>query len=457
MTELAPIPRVSLTREEAAASLGIGLDSFERYVQPHVRMIRWGRLRLVPVAELERFVLEAAAPILRQRTMSTPSMTTGIEPRHARACRSRSGELCNCAPTFQAQVYDKATRKTIKRTFSTKTAAKRWREDAVVALRSGELSADRGPTLNEALDRWLELLRAGGERTRSGDPFKPSTIRDYERCIRRFGFRDAFGHVRVRELRTVDVQRWVDDMTLAGKPPATVDTAVTPLKAFYRRALARGEATVNPFAGIMKPAVRCEVRDVVSPVLAAAMIDALEDVDRQLWAVAFYAGLRRGEIIGLRHEDVDLAGGVIRVRRGWDMVEGEIEPKSRKGRRKVPIPAVLRDHLDALELRSDGQLFGSPHWVGRANERARERWGTAGLPVLTLHEARHTYASLMIHAGVNAKALSTFMGHANIGITLDLYGHMFPGSEDEAATLFDAYLARATVAETVAHSGKSLL
>lgn len=56
----APVPRIALTREEAAASLGIGLDSFERYVQPRIRMVRWGRMRLVPVTELERFVDEAA-------------------------------------------------------------------------------------------------------------------------------------------------------------------------------------------------------------------------------------------------------------------------------------------------------------------------------------------------------------------------------------------------------------
>ena len=56
------------------------------------------------------------------------------------------------------------------------------------------------------------------------------------------------------------------------------------------------------------------------------------------------------------------------------------------------------------------------------------------------HNARHTYASLMIAAGVNAKALSTYMGHANISITLDRYGHLMPGNEAEAATLLDAYL-----------------
>ncbi len=293
-------------------------------------------------------------------------MSTGIEARHARSCKSREGEGCTCTPTYQAQAYDKVARKTLKRTFPTKTAAKQWREDANAAMRAGKLSADRGLTLNEALDEWIELLRAGGERTRSGDPYKPGTIRDYERCLRRYGFREALGHVRVRELRMTNAQRWVDDLVRSGQmQPATIDTAVTPLKAFYRRAVIRGDATLNPFVGIMKPAVRCEVRDVVSPVLAAAMLEALPAEDRRVWAVAFYAGLRRGEIIGLRPDDIDLATGVIHVRRGWDMVDGAVEPKSRKGKRKVPIPALLRDYLDAV----DGPL-GEPHWIAKTNERA---------------------------------------------------------------------------------------
>jgi len=77
----------------------------------------------------------------------------------------------------------------------------------------------------------------------------------------------------------------------------------------------------------------------------------------------------------------------------------------------------------------------------KLTERADEAWKSAGLNRITLHECRHTFASLMIAAGVNAKALSTFMGHANISITLDRYGHLMPGSEAEAAELLDAYLA----------------
>jgi len=75
-----------------------------------------------------------------------------------------------------------------------------------------------------------------------------------------------------------------------------------------------------------------------------------------------------------------------------------------------------------------------------ATRRAHEAWRERGLPPIGLHECRHTYASLMIAAGVNAKALATYMGHANISITLDRYGHLMPGNEAEAADLLDTYL-----------------
>jgi integrase len=76
----------------------------------------------------------------------------------------------------------------------------------------------------------------------------------------------------------------------------------------------------------------------------------------------------------------------------------------------------------------------------KLTERADKAWNAGDLVRITLHECRHTFASLMIAAGVNAKALSTFMGHANISITLDRYGHLMPGSEAEVADLLDAYL-----------------
>jgi hypothetical protein len=90
----------------------------------------------------------------------------------------------------------------------------------------------------------------------------------------------------------------------------------------------------------------------------------------------------------------------------------------------------------------------------------REAAVAAGVEPPTLHECRHGYASAMIAAGVNVKELSTFMGHANIKITLDQYGHLLHGAEDQAAGLLDAFLARQVgdQAPTVAHpaQGRSL-
>jgi len=76
-------------------------------------------------------------------------------------------------------------------------------------------------------------------------------------------------------------------------------------------------------------------------------------------------------------------------------------------------------------------------------QRANKTWKRAGLQPITLHEARHTFASLMIAAGVNARAIASYMGHASVAITYHRYGHLMPGNEDEAAALLDAYLERA--------------
>jgi integrase len=100
---------------------------------------------------------------------------------------------------------------------------------------------------------------------------------------------------------------------------------------------------------------------------------------------------------------------------------------------------------------SDGLFFGDggqPFNRGQVVRRATRAWKAAGLEPIGLHECRHTFASLMIAAGVNAKALATYLGHSSIQITLDRYGHLMPGNESEAAELLDAYLTRAEKAVT---------
>jgi integrase len=238
-------------------------------------------------------------------------------------------------------------------------------------------------------------------------------------------------------------------MQAAGLSASTIRNAIIPLRAIYRRLEERGDVVVNPTRGLSLPAVRGRREPRVSREHAAALVAAVPTQDRALWATAVYAGLRRGELAALRWEDVDLTDGVIRVERSYSFKTREVvEPKSHAGRRAVPITsklrAVLAEHrlrtgrLTGLVLgRSAEQPFASESAVGRA----RTAWEAAGLsPTLGLHECRHVYASFSIAAGVNAKALSTYMGHASITITYDRYGRLMEGNEAQAAKLLDDYL-----------------
>lgn len=227
-----------------------------------------------------------------------------------------------------------------------------------------------------------------------------------------------------------------------------------PLRVIYRRAIRDGLAAVNPCDKIDLPANRSARVQIVSVEQAAALVNALKtERDRGLWATAFYAGLRRGELMAIRWRDLDLAAGELHVERSYDpQARVYVEPKSRAGRRRVPIAALLRAHLRELALASDRSdldalVFGDepakPFDSDTMVARARNAWRAAGLdPIVGLHAARHTAASVMIAPGVNVKALSEFLGHASITITLDRYGHLLPGSLSEAATLLDAYLDR---------------
>jgi integrase len=372
----------------------------------------------------------------------------GIVKRHSKRCACRSDRACDCEPTWQAWVYSKRDRRKIRRTFPTHAAARSWRAQAQREVETGARRAASRLTVRRAADAWLDGARSGEVRTRSGATYKPSAIRGYEQALR-LRVLPAIGGARLADLTTADLQRLVDLWQAEGLGASTIRNTIKPLQAIYRRARVREGLPINPTVGLELPAARGRRERIVPPETAAMLIAALPAEERALWATALYAGLRLGELRALRWDAVDLAGGTIEVRGSWDPKEGPIAPKSAAGRRKVPVPAALRDVLVEHRLasgRGEGLVFSRdglrPFSSGAASKRADRAWRAAGLESIRLHEARHTFASFMIAAGVNAKALSTYMGHGSITITFDRYGHLMPGNEAEAAGLLDAYLAR---------------
>jgi len=373
--------------------------------------------------------------------------------------------------SYEAAVYLKREDRKVRRTFPSLAAAKEWRAEALVAAGRGALRSPSPTTVREAWDEWYAGAEAGAVRNASGDPYKPSALRAYETAMR-LRVLDEIGDVRLVDVRRPDLQRLADDLLAAGAGASVIAKTFMPLRAIFGRAVDLEIVAVNPCDGTKLPAVRGARDRAVDVDEAEALLAAVPDQDRALWATAMFAGLRLGELQALRVDSIDLAAGVIRVEKGWDAKQCEIEAKSAAARRRVPIAAVLRDHLlehlMATGRRGSEFAFGrtpdSPFDPSTVQKRADRAWTKAKLERVTPHECRHTFASLMIAAGVNAKALSTFMGHSTITITMDLYGHLMPGSEAEAATLLDTYVtaqretadAAARGASTGAITGASL-
>ena len=384
--------------------------------------------------------------------MSTRNPTRpaeGVETRHSKRCAARMRGRCNCQPTYQANVWDNRSRTRVRKSFATLSAARQWRRDALTALERGAMVAVSPVTLTETAEAWLEGVKSGAIRSRKGTTYKPSAVRGYERALR-LRVLPELGHLRLGEVSRRDVQRLVDNLLASGLSPSTVVNTLNPLQAIYRRALQREEVSTNPTERLELPRQDSRRERIASPEEAARLLEALPAEDRAVWATAMYAGLRRGELRALRVSDVDLATGLIRVERAWDDREGEIEGKTRAARRTVPIAAVLRDvlveHLMTTARTGEALMFGTaatrPFEPSTLRRRALAAWEAAGLASIGLHECRHTFASLMIASGVNAKALCSYMGHATVAITFDTYGKLMPGNEEEAAGRLDAYLAR---------------
>jgi integrase len=278
----------------------------------------------------------------------------GVYIRHALACASHnSGKRCDCDPGYQAQVYSGREGRTIRKTFRTLPDARAWRAETRAALNKGALRAPSRTTVAEAIEAWMRGATSGVIRTRSGDHYKPAAIRGYKlsfetRIIPRFG------QLKISELGRTEIQDMVDELLAKGKAPSTVRNAVMPLRALYRRLISRSEVLINPTIGLTLPAIRGGRERIARPEEAQALLAVLSEADQAVWATAFYGGLRRGELRALRWGDVDFEEGLIRVERGWDPEFGPIEPKSRAGKRKVPLAKPLRSYLAAHRLRSEG-------------------------------------------------------------------------------------------------------
>ena len=395
--------------------------------------------------------------VSRPRPRRSPA--EGIVVRHSRSCSSRDGLGCSCRPSYQAQVWSAKEHKTIRKTFRDLADARAWRQDSQVALRKGLLRSPSHTTLSEAAAEWLTAAKTGLVRTRSGETYKPSAIRAYCQALNHRAL-PQLGSKRLTAISHTMLQDFADRLAADGLSPSSIRNTLMPLRAIFRRAHRRGEVATNPTLNLALPAVRGTRDRVAAPNEVAPLLDTLTPADRAIYATAIYAGLRAGELQALLWDDIDLDRNLIHVRRNWDRQEGFVEPKSRSGTRRVPLTPTLRHELLNHKLRQhpSNHSFVFPNQRGTRpfnpstlKLHTSKAWHQAGLTPIGLHECRHTYAAYMIAAGINSKALSTYMGHSTITITLDRYGHLLPGNENNAAQMLETWLQHTTTPPTHNH------
>jgi integrase len=402
-----------------------------------------------------------------QSSETKRKLPTGIRERHSRTCASRDGGKCDCTPAIEASVYDaRESRKLgrvvkIRRTFTGKgalAAAKGWRRDAGAQVARGEVKFEPKQRLDEAVAEWLEKCERGEVRSRRRVPYSASTLRDYRSDLSRFALRDL-GHLAVNDVTRAEVQAVIERMNGEGFAGQTVRNAIVALQAFYRWKKPPIDPTVN--LDLPEPGGRRE--RAASPAEAELLLGALDGDEHDIYAAAFYAGLRRGELQALRVEDVH--ADRIRVSRSWDQVTGEKGPKSKAGERDVPIVEPLRSILERRCAGRPGSAFvfsddATPFSPNTLRDRVIRCWAAAavggllqgrdaGLNPIGLHEARHSFSTWLDHAGISETRADRYMGHANPSVQAR-YRHQLDGRLAEDAARLEEWLAGSRAGKVVA-------
>ncbi len=297
--------------------------------------------------------------------------------------------------------------------------------------------------LGEYLDRWLADSVRGS--------VKAVTFESYSRLVR-VHIVPALGRVKLKAISPAHLQGFYRTKLDAGLSPRTVQYIHAVLHRALKQALRWGLVARNVSEAVDPPRVRREEIRPLCPEQARMLLEAARD-DRleALYVLAIHCGLRQGELLGLKWEDVDLERGILQVRR--TLSNGVFTtPKTAKSRRSVKLTEsaldALRKHLkrQLKEIDRAGSLWqenglifateaGTPlnrHNLGsRSFKPLLER---AGLHRSTrFHDLRHTCATLLLSKGIHPKIVQELLGHSSVGITLDTYSHVLPGMGDGAA------------------------
>jgi integrase len=344
-----------------------------------------------------------------------------------------------------------------RRGFPTKKAAQTAMLEAQSLLLRGELANPGRRTLASYAAQWLEAVQASLE---------PAAWTNYRNMLNLYVL-PRVGAVQLGLLTPLTLSSLYAELLRAGgrkgRPlsPTTVRLVHGVLRKSLNDAVQWGLLGTNPALRASVPKRRRVQLRVWTPEEAATFIAAVEGHRLSAcWVLALTAGLRRGELAGLRWEDVDLERSVVRIAvprttdSDYKILSKEPKASSRRAVALAPhtVAALRRHRVEQSQERlaagpaweNSGLVFvdeaGRGYHPQRLTDLFHEAAAAAGLPRIRLHDLRHTSATLALVAGIHPKIVQERLGHASIGMTLDIYSHVLAGMQHDAAAQVESLL-----------------
>ena len=326
-------------------------------------------------------------------------------------------------------------------------------------IRTGNFVDPGATTLADYLDEWLKAVEP---------MLRITTWRSYEQMLRLWVI-PRVGRTKLADLTPLHLRRLQADLLKNGKVDGSalshqsVANCRRALKKALSDAVKWGLLSNNPMTFVDAPRVIAVSRPTWDATQAKAFLDVAADNELiAAWVLFLTTGMRRGEVAGLRWDAVDLdkaslAVRINRVSAGQGNRVAEHPPKTKRGQRSIALDLGTIETLRAhRRLQLEDRLRAGPAWTDTGFvfcgldglplhpdtftatfKRLRD---PLPLPAITLHDLRHTSATLALAAGVHPKVVSERLGHANISITLDLYSHVIEDMQSEAAEQIGALL-----------------
>ena len=296
-------------------------------------------------------------------------------------------------------------------------------------------------------------------RTRNRGP-RPRP-RSHEHAIRPH-IKPALGRIELKDLNPAQIRWFYRDRLNSGLAPATIHKQHVVLHKALKAAVADGLIPRNAAAGLKLPRITREEIDPLTEEEARRLLETVRGARLEaLYVLALNTGMRLGELLALKWEDVDLEGGRLRVRRtlthaGKAFVLGE--PKTKNSRRTIRLTkgaiSALKAHLSRQleEMERMGSLYQPGGLIfateggtivnpsNLRNRSFKPLLKRADLQPIRFHDLRHTCATLLLSKSVNPKVVSEMLGHASISITLDIYSHLLPDMQEKAIEALEEML-----------------